>query len=531
MPDEKLHSIKRQEGCAYNNEHTMKQRILKKWMLWIGLVIIFNSCERPEWKEHYEDYDKRVDMGLWAAIKSEPQYSKFVDWMEEQNLDTLFDAGLSYTIFIPGNQAIESYDDTLGYALDDILLYHISPTIIQIGNINTLRKVQTLTGKFSSIENYLSGSTYDTHPITHSSPLFLDGKYFEISEIALPRPNLYEFTALYSSVIKEYIDRTDSVFLDKNLSIPIGFDPEGNTIWDSVFTVVNKFEREYFPVSTEFRDKSATFVLFTQNQYIDALDRMADDLGGGFTSADDIPEKWQFDVLLPNLMKKSLFDGSLDYTDFQEEMVSITGDTISMNPYNIDPASEFLCSNGKVFSFLNFDIPKELYVGGSEIQGEELIDSIGVARFAWNEDVTVSGLVAEPLKQYSGSASEGSYVVVSFPRKYTGKYSFQFEFEDLFPMKYRLVWAASYRPSGLFAIYVNDKKIGEYDNYNLRSTVVSVTGEYFTPVDGLNRKDWWVDNIVDFGNVTIRFEYLGPGAQSTNGFNIDYIALIPAEDE
>lgn len=509
----------------------MKQIIHKKYLLVTGLIIILFSCERSDWKEHYEDYGERVNMELWDAIKSEPQFSDFVAWMEERKLDTLFKSELSYTIFVPGNQALANYNDSLGYAPDDILRYHISPTIIQTGDINGFRKVQTLTGKFSPIETGSSGSTYDTHPIVYSSPLFLNGKYFEISEIALPRPNLYEYTALYSSIIKEYIDRTDSVFLDKSLSTPVGFDAEGNTIWDSVFSVVNRFEREYFPVTTEFRDKSATFVLFTQIQYMEALERMAQGLGTGFVSGEDIPEKWQFDVLLPDLMQKSLFDGSLDYTDFKEVMVSTTGDTILMDPFNIDPASEYLCSNGKVFSYLNFDIPKELYVGGSQIQGEELIDSIGLSRFSWNDLVTVSGLVAEPMKQYSESASEGEYVVVSFPRKYSGDYTFEFEFEDLFPMKYRLVWAASYRPSGVYSLYINNEKIGEYDNYNLRSTVISVTGEYFSPVDGLNRKDWWVDNIVDFGNVTVRFEYIGPGAQATNGFNIDYIALIPAEDE
>jgi hypothetical protein len=49
-------------------------------------------------------------------------------------------------------------------------------------------------------------------------------------------------------------------------------------------------------------------------------------------------------------------------------------------------------------------------------------------------------------------------------------------------------------------------------------------------VEGFNRKDWWVENILDFGDVSIRFEYLGPGAQSTNGFNIDYVTLIPATE-
>jgi hypothetical protein len=47
-------------------------------------------------------------------------------------------------------------------------------------------------------------------------------------------------------------------------------------------------------------------------------------------------------------------------------------------------------------------------------------------------------------------------------------------------------------------------------------------------VEGFNRKDFWVENLTEFGDVTIRFEYLGPGSQENNGLNIDYVKLIPA---
>jgi len=50
-------------------------------------------------------------------------------------------------------------------------------------------------------------------------------------------------------------------------------------VYDSVTGVVNKFERDFFPVSQEFRSEAATFILFTQDQYLDALDQMALNLG------------------------------------------------------------------------------------------------------------------------------------------------------------------------------------------------------------------------------------------------------------
>jgi hypothetical protein len=103
----------------------------------------------------------------------------------------------------------------------------------------------------------------------------------------------------------------------------------------------------------------------------------------------------------------------------------------------------------------------------------------------------------------------------------------EFVIYNMLPMRYRLVWGSNSRPSGLFALYVNNEKIGEFDSYKFRSNILSLTGELFRPKDGFNRKDFWVDNITEFGDVRVRFEYLGTGENTTNGLSIDYIKLIP----
>jgi hypothetical protein len=38
----------------------------------------------------------------------------------------------------------------------------------------------------------------------------------------------------------------------------------------------------------------------------------------------------------------------------------------------------------------------------------------------------------------------------------------------------------------------------------------------------------YVDNIVEYGQAKIKFEYAGPSTVPTNGFVIDYIEFIPA---
>jgi hypothetical protein len=479
-----------------------------------------------------------LDMELWDAIRAESRYSDFVEIMEVYGMDTLFEKDISHTLFIPDNESLASLTDTAGLMVS-ILENHISETVFLIRNVQGVRKLENLGGKFPLVQQTPEGFSYDLIPIEYSSPLYLNGLYYEIAEVAIPRPNLYEFTEMFSSIIKQYIDLTDSVFIDKNLSNPVGFDSLGNTVYDSVFRVVNRFERDFFPVSSEFRNRTATFILFTQEQYDVALDEMAEILGPAYTNHEDIPLPWQFNVLLPHTMKGSLFDDMLEYHQLTDTMVSVTGDTVYLDPTNIDPESKYLCSNGYTYTYHSFTVPRELYMGENRIEGEELIDSIGANAFSWKPAVTVSGYVVAPIKQRATEASEKALVNVSFPRNFNGQYNIEFHFTNIFPMKYRLEWRASYRPSGLYSVYVNDqiletkdrfgRTITEFDTYNLRQSMLSVDGvTRFLPSGNFNTVDYYVENITGFGDVKIRFEYKGPGIASENGFNIDFVALVPA---
>jgi len=494
------------------------------------------SCN-PPWQDHYENQGDQINMKLWDAISQETSYSTFVSLVEAEGLDSIFLNEQVYTLFIPANEAFESLTDTI-LDVRTMLQYHMLQTLFVDESVKSWRRMLTGSGKYVLIEKNEEGYSYDGYPMVLSSPLYLDGKYYEISQVAVPKPNLYEFTAQHSNVLKEYIDSKDSVFLDRNLSTPLGFNEDGNTIYDSVFGKVNLFEEDFFPVSKEFRDENATLILFTQEQYDLALDDMASRLGGSITGHEDVPFSWQNDVLLPGLTKNAMFEGILSYSDLEVGWIkSITGDSVVVEAWEIDPDSRFICSNGVGYFYNDFSIHDSLFRGTSTREGETLIEGIGAGKYAWTGDVTVSGAVIEPKLLSALAASGGEIVNVSFLRDYEGEYSMEFDFRNIFPMQYRLEWRANSRPSGLYEIYVNDSlltyedKFGfeysEFDTNDLKYSVISVTGERFLPVDGFNMKDFWVDHLTTYGDVRIRFEYKGPGASSTNGFNIDYVKLIP----
>ena len=234
-------------------------------LIFIPGVLLLSSCNKEWWDEYYNLDEERVNMPLWEVVREQPDFSTFVGLIEKYGMDTLFTKDISHTLFIPSNAAFELLNDTAGLMVG-ILSNHISNNLFLTRNVQGSRKLENLAGKFPLVKSIGRVYTYDGVVIESISPLYLDGVYYEFAEVAIPRPNLYEFTERFSPVIRSFIDKRDSVYLNKSESTALRFDSEGNTIYDSVFSTVNRFERDFFPVSKEFRDRRATFVLFTQEQ-------------------------------------------------------------------------------------------------------------------------------------------------------------------------------------------------------------------------------------------------------------------------
>jgi hypothetical protein len=524
-----------------NNTRLMKSyktgSHISSLVLLISLLIIY-SCEDKRNQYFYQDYPDSIDKSIWEVISDStgaekyPQFSRFVEYCKEYRFDTILNNGLTHTLFIPVNEAFDGFD-TDSFIMNDVLSYHLSETMFLLRNINQKRKLQTYLKKFSVIEEHNYISTYNGIEIVLRGPICKNGTFYGIEKIAYPIPNLYEYISSTSQVLKEYIDSQDTLYFTPALSTPVGFDPStGSTIYDSVFQHFNAFEENYFNLKDEYRTKSATMVLFDQEQYDSALTAVALNLATeGYDSNEDIPKKWQDEYLLPNLMKQGVFDGSLYYEDFiPTELQNIAGDSVIVKPETIDPQSRITCSNGVVFNYKSLDIPESLY-STYHIEGEWMVDSIGANLWVWNTDkycIETEGEVFTPSESSTDGASGDSLVLVEFPFNYDQTYSFSFCMQNVFPGRYLLKWEASYRPSGNFEIYINDgeEPVRQFDLFDLRKTVFSVLDNSirYTPNNSLNTLDAEVI-IKEFGDVKITLKYINPGFSKINGFSIDYISL------
>jgi len=504
------------------------------------------SCQKED-DYFYKATEATVNTSMWDYLDSEPSYSYFMKLVTEYQLDTLLEKGNPVTLFVPNNDRLAQLDTT-NMDVSRLLSYLVSPTLVNVQSFTTATKVQTQSLKFALIEyDFSKGSyTYDGVPIIESSPLYKDGRFYVLDDVVLPALNLYEYIAETNDVFKKFIDQQDSVYFDINLSTPIG-SGIGGTTYDSIFSSENLFSKYYFPVDEEFRNSTATLTLFTQQQLDAALEIMKEDL-----KTDVIPQVWQDEVLLPTLVSNSVFNNSLQFGDFESRMVNIKGDSVSVDVNNIDASSRHICSNGIAFTVSDFIIPDSLYKAQSVINAMDLVEVINVGEdWKWNSDVTLEGISATnvvPTLQALDLAKNESVLTVNLADNPEDTLRFSFIRKGVFGAeKYRLLWAGSNTYCGLFRIYINGQALqmrdesgkdsDYFDSYmfvGVRSLgiIKSVTGlSVFQGTKGYNTVDFEVDNLTDYSDVEITFEYLGPSRVSSGevrgkpGLVIDYLRL------
>ena len=498
-----------------------------KYVFIILLVAGISACKQNWDDYYYKDLGEAIDKTIWELITENPNYSIFVNYIEENDLYSVFSTDLSLTVFVPVNSAFdEIYADSLD--MHRLLKYHIMEGVMNIYDIEDERIFETYDKKYALLERKNDIFYIDGSKILESSPLCKDGRYYEIGNVLSPRPSLYEYISSNSRIFKSYIDQFDSIVMDYNKSVPLGFDSTGNTIYDSVFTVLNTFEEDFFPISAEFRNQRATMVLINDDQYMNALNEMAGKLGGEFVDHSDIPAIWQISELMPYTVNHGVFAGSLDYEDFlQGRLKNIAGDSIDVDFTKINEGFRYICSNGIIFNYLDYSIPEILYSKEKRIQGEDLVELIGSGLYGWSENVNVLGSGVLPTQGFKSVADNDSMITLNLGNDYAGSLFIEFNVPLMFPMSYRLELRAGYRPSGYYEISVNDEIVGYVDLFDLRKVQYSVSGSIFIPEDGLNSIDFLVTNVTSFGDVKIGIKWIDGGFSSTNGLSIDYISLIP----
>ncbi len=519
--------------------------IINKISTLVLLSSLLFACQEQELEDYlYKETEATVDTDIMSLLKQNQDYSQFVELLEQYQIDTLLRKGNIFTFFVPSNSAMANIEQGL-LGDKELVEYLITESYVNVNHIEGRGLIQTKGGKFGLIEALGDSSyTFDGIDIVKGSPLTNNGRYYEIAGVAEPKPNLYEYISATNPFYGNYIDSQDSIYLDKLLSTPIGYTDEGLTVYDTVLTTVNLFERDYFAISEEFRERKATMLLFTQEQYDGALQIISDNLDIPF---DSIPFSWQNDILMPDLIEQSVFSSSLPYAAFTSGRArNIVGDSVNVNPQNISP-EYFESSNGRAYKLIDFRVSEILYKVKDTIVMTSLVkdeSKIGQGPWTWKEGVEVKGTKFDPVSISNPKSKFGTSLLVDMGNNFKGEYSVAYTHKNIFPAKYKLtvrINAASV--TGIYNFFINGKPYpvdignGPEMDFDFESVALGRTpGVYpavsggFIPYDkssGFIKFEILVDNILTYGDVEVKLEYVEPSRRNYRkcGFNIDYISL------
>jgi hypothetical protein len=499
-----------------------------KHIIGVLLIVLLIGCN-DRWDKHYSTEIATINENVWDAIQRDTNLSKFVGLVRKYNFDTLFVNNKTYTFFIPSNTALTDFIDSAS-TTSALLRYNISEFFILSENISGLRKIQTLGKKFALFNKVGKNSFFDGVPLNFESPLYLNGKYYIMDALALPKLNLYEYFALNNLVFKSYIDDLDTIILDKTKSRPIGFDEFGNTIYDTVAIIKNRFEMKFFPIKQESRYKSATIVFPKTEDYNEGLNLMAQTLGGNYHDYRDIPMNWQKKILIPYLLEHGVFENMMEEPEFLLDL-SKNNDTIKLKNIlgdsvviKYEVAEKALCSNGYAYNYKEFKVPDTLWNSTYRFEAEHLVRNIGTGRWAWKDDVIVSNKAFAPVQdKIIGASKDSTLRVMLTPNKYNGTYTVEFNIDRLFPRKYLMVVRTNSNYGGKYRVYVNGTLLKTIDYFSLTGSFYNsvIPGIRYLPTT--NRYisyDLWVENLTTYGEAKIKFEYYGPST------NVAYSALV-----
>lgn len=293
------------------------------------LSIAFTSCD-TNWESHYGTTElvagenlTLYDGNATSYIRSQTELSILSDLFEKGVYDNLSD-NHEYTIIVYPNSAIQNAPFPIDssyttYCVCDIA---VSPSAMTDG-----KGIRMRYGKNVWISRNSNGIFIDQLPVKQVVKAKNAYIYYVEDGLVPIRKSIYEVITTLGddySQFKALVHRYENVYFDKELSTPIGFNSEGNTVYsDSVWSVRNSLMDRYTSDGLDWwnmrSEEFLTTVMIPSNEVIKnaldtALAKVPRYLGRVATPADRLKfEKWIVQACFVNKrLNKEQMTGNVD---------------------------------------------------------------------------------------------------------------------------------------------------------------------------------------------------------------------------
>lgn len=201
-----------------------KQKSVAGIVLFIALALA--GCNK--WKDHTEVTQQDLTQNLLQTISSNPDLSKFTEYIHTAGLDSLLKATKTFTVWAPTNAAMQAIDPATVADVNKLktfILNHISNQLYFIRDVvQTPVNIQTLSGKYNSFSNLKFGEA----GLATTDRYVSNGVLHTIKAIVPPVQNIWEFI---NATTAQYAQNAYVVSLNYS-----GFDP-ATAIIDSISAI------------------------------------------------------------------------------------------------------------------------------------------------------------------------------------------------------------------------------------------------------------------------------------------------------
>lgn len=426
----------------------------KTFLYLLGLVLLTGSCSDP-WETRFEK-GGQPDQTVWQMLSGNGSYSKFRDLLEETGGDTLLQRNTSFTVFVVPD---DYFPDLTGLDAGDkagVAKYHLSNFILYSGNIVNGLTLKTLNGKRLTFT--VTGEGYMVNYeslLLRTNLIASNGVIHEIDALQQVRPNLLEYLNQeeeYSYIADFFAEGTEVTF-DRDNSVPIGIDEDGQTIYDSVWKQSNVF----FTTMADLGSEDAQYTFFLASNEL--LDTVAD---GSYKSG-----------YISNLAN-FIIDGVVFESELPGTFRAVNGFSLDILEGNyMQPVK---LSNGWAYAINGFQgmrIPGKFTWEITEVSDFDSIRNIRTAEYASLYDrlqgikvSELSGTFINLKYDFDPGALNGDYLKIVTESGTTVKIGIHLP--DLLPAKYLVRMGGVLRATGglAFDAYMNGELIGSKLNMN-----------------------------------------------------------------
>ena len=327
----------------------------------IFFMLTLTACKK--WDDHTRLTDPGLKQNLFQLISSNPELSRFTEYLVKTGLDKEISSSKIYTVWAPVNSALQSLDPAIiadNAKLTQYLSNHISRQSWYAALAGSGSRIQMLNGKMINVTPVV----FDEALITSGDQKASNGVLHILNKAIAPLPNLWDFLNSSASQFKQNRFIQSQVYKTQDLTNAVVDSinaATGQPVYkpgtDSV--VRNRFNDQVFDLRNE--EKQYTYFILADT----AFERQLDSLKAYFKTG-SADSTWNLAAW--NFTKDAIVEGVYSINQLPDTLISKFGVKIPIHRNAI--VETHRVSNGIVYVVNRLEFRKEEKLPAIVVQGE-----------------------------------------------------------------------------------------------------------------------------------------------------------------